>query len=997
VLDDGTTQLYQFDYNPYGKIKKIVDAASPARTTTFQYDPNNIDLLYIYQERSGGSSTDEYGQAADKVAAYTYNTQHLPLTATDAAGQTTQFTYNGNGQPLTVTNAKGELTQYGYGSASDPDGVGAGYLKTITRHLYGTGGSDTPSVTGFRYDGFGRLYKVIDPVNYTLIFNYDAIGGTASKTLNRLAKITYPDNSTEQMTYNLLDVEWTQDRLGRWTHNYHDALRHLEAVQDPNYNFTQYQWCNCGSLEAIIDQKGNQTSFIRDAQSRVKSKIFPDRTSINYQYENNTSRIHLVTDAKNQTATYTYNPDDTLQSVVYSGSVTPSVSYTYDTVYPRVQTMAENGTTTTTYNYNPITAAATLGAGMLGSVVGPLATIGYGYDELGRATSRTIGTGNSSSIAFDSLGRVQTIANPLGTFNYGYADTTGRIDHVDYPNSQTVKYDYYGNQAPSGNGNGDERLSDIKKVPTSSPTSILAEYDYGYDKAGRITSWTQNWQGMSAAQSYTLGYDGVDQLMSGPLKNVSSGAVIHDNNFHYDAAGNRDSEQIDGVVNGATFNNLNQMTSRSTGGWMKFSGTVSKPSTITVGGRAANVDASGNWQVQAKVTGGANSIPVAATDASGHVTNKTISVTVNGVASSSPAYDLNGNMTFDGTRNYEWDALNRLIKVWAGAVNASSRTEMSYDGLSRRTKIVEKDASGNVTATRQFVWDGLSPAEERDGSNTVTKRFYGEGEQLAGTSYYFLQDHLGSVREMTDSSGTIRARYDYDLWGRQTKLGGDKDADFGFAGMMVHPISGLNLTLYRAYSTDLGRWISRDPIGEYGGINLYAYVGNQSVAYNDELGLSPSEYPGGHHYVIGPIRNDPTLSVDVQNLWMNETLKNILTPHLYDGPHRIYNETTISMYNGWLDAIGKTPSQLTVSDANDFLNIIKSTNHPDVRDFLKRIESPVTKVNSIIPFWNVILGIFEYHHCDTQMQNQPEIPYFIDNSNEIIINPYYRGPDSGPL
>jgi uncharacterized protein RhaS with RHS repeats len=47
----------------------------------------------------------------------------------------------------------------------------------------------------------------------------------------------------------------------------------------------------------------------------------------------------------------------------------------------------------------------------------------------------------------------------------------------------------------------------------------------------------------------------------------------------------------------------------------------------------------------------------------------------------------------------------------------------------------------------------------------------------------------------------------------------------------------INLTLYRAYSPGLGRWLSRDPIGENGGLNLYGFVGNDPVNFWDPLGL----------------------------------------------------------------------------------------------------------------------------------------------------------------
>src|SRR5258705_10932475 len=67
------------------------------------------------------------------------------------------------------------------------------------------------------------------------------------------------------------------------------------------------------------------------------------------------------------------------------------------------------------------------------------------------------------------------------------------------------------------------------------------------------------------------------------------------------------------------------------------------------------------------------------------------------------------------------------------------------------------------------------------------------------TNYFFTRDHLGSVREMTDGAGAIRARYDYDPYGRRTKVSGDLDADFGFTGHYVHAPSGLYMALFRAY------------------------------------------------------------------------------------------------------------------------------------------------------------------------------------------------------
>ncbi len=153
--------------------------------------------------------------------------------------------------------------------------------------------------------------------------------------------------------------------------------------------------------------------------------------------------------------------------------------------------------------------------------------------------------------------------------------------------------------------------------------------------------------------------------------------------------------------------------------------------------------------------------------------------------------------------------------------------------------MVETVAS-SITSTKQFIG-----GEERDGSGTVTKQFFFGGQRNASTNYFYAMDQLGSVRTLGDSNGDVQAARAFTPYGQQVKLEGSQISDFSFAGMYLHERSGLNLTMYRAYSPSLGRWLSRDPLEAFDGSNFYAYVENDPCGYVDDLGLQRRRGGGG--------------------------------------------------------------------------------------------------------------------------------------------------------
>ena len=172
-------------------------------------------------------------------------------------------------------------------------------------------------------------------------------------------------------------------------------------------------------------------------------------------------------------------------------------------------------------------------------------------------------------------------------------------------------------------------------------------------------------------------------------------------------------------------------------------------------------------------------------------------------------------------------------------IDGRHETDFAYDGFDRRVRIIETE-NGVGQSNKVFLWDDNQIAQRRDRTGaTVGRNYFANGFETGGKDYYYTKDHLGSIREVVASDGTtVEAVYDYSPWGEVSKIAGTgAESDFLYTGHFYHDESDLHLTLFRAYNPELGMWLSRDPIAENGGINLYAYVGNDPILRYDPLGL----------------------------------------------------------------------------------------------------------------------------------------------------------------
>jgi YD repeat-containing protein len=502
VLDDGTTQAYRYEYNARGKKIKEIDPVG--RETVYVYGTNNvpdpdpatgtgIDLLQVKVKNAASPG------GWDVTASITYNAKNQPLTTTDAAGQTTTYTYTASGQIETVTTppragiTEERTTTYTYAPVT-------GNLAGVT----GPGGVST----NYTYDGYGRVRTTTDTDGYTLTYDYDA--------LDRPTRTTYPDGTYDETQYDRLDAARGRDRLGRWSHTFHDALRRVTSTRDAQGRTTTQSWCTCGSLDKLVDANGNATIWEHDLEGRATKETRANGTFETTVYETTTSRVKKVVDAKLQEIQYTYELDDKPLQTTYVNAEhpTPNVSLSYTDMatsapdaHGRLRQMTD-GTGTTNYGYHAITGTPSSGAGQLASVDGPLVDdpISYSYDELGRIVSRSL-NGVTTTWAYDAVGRLTTLTEPIGSFTYGYVGSTRRFSAVTYPNGQTTSYTYL----PV---NQDLRLQEIHHKRPGGAT--LNKFNYTYDALGNILTWAQQTDANSV-QTYSFEYDRADQVTAATL------------------------------------------------------------------------------------------------------------------------------------------------------------------------------------------------------------------------------------------------------------------------------------------------------------------------------------------------------------------------------------------------------------------------------------------------------------------------------------------------
>jgi RHS repeat-associated protein len=198
-------------------------------------------------------------------------------------------------------------------------------------------------------------------------------------------------------------------------------------------------------------------------------------------------------------------------------------------------------------------------------------------------------------------------------------------------------------------------------------------------------------------------------------------------------------------------------------------------------------------------------------------------------------YDLNANITSETGWTYVYDFSNQLISVSQGATQVG---EYTYNGAGQRIKKVSQ------TETRIFHYDlrGHLIAETNQSGQMLAEYIY-LGDQLLAMIkpgelvYYFHNDHLGTPQVLTDDTGAIVWKAVYTPFGEAAPSIQTVENPFRFPGQYYDQETGLHYNYFRYYNPQTGRYITPDPIGLEGGINLFAYTENNPINFVDPLGL----------------------------------------------------------------------------------------------------------------------------------------------------------------
>ena len=708
----------------------------------------------------------------------------------------------------------------------------------------------------FTYDELGRRKTIVDARTGTTTHHYDDVLAWTSVTLPSPGAGQPPQTTTTYTDGRGRATRVIQSDGTSVTNRYHPTGELKQTSGSRTYP-VEYTHDYAGRMETMTtwqDFAGDTgkavTTWTYDSQRGwLDRKQYDDGNGPEYTYYAS-GKLRTRSWERGITTTYLYSNGGQLASTDYSDA-TADLTYTYDRQGRQSTIVQGSVTTTKTYTDSGRLHTESYSGGPLNGI-----TITNSYDTLLRretlAAIKPSSFDLETSFSYDDASRLSAVSDGISTATYSYLANSALVEQIEFNRSgaanmiTTKSYDLI------------NRLIGITHVDSQPAT--LASFHYGYNSANQRTNVTQ-----SDNSYWHFEYDDLGQVTDG-TKHDGQGIPLtgYDFGYAYDDIGNRTSVDDNGTVETYNANLLNQY------------------------------------------------------------------INIAGVTSS---HDADGNTEADDDWIYTWNGENRLT-VLESSINIPAaerkKLEFSYDHQGRRvSKNVYTWNTGNsaydLTSQSIFAYDGWNLLAVLDGNQNPHTSFnwgldLSGSEQGAGgvggllmatshgdsTTHFVAHDGNGNVTRLVDSVlGTVTASYEYSPFGRRISATGSMALvnPFRFSTKFEDNESGFNYYGFRFYNSVYGRWMNRDPIEEYGGLNIFVFTWNSPLIFVDIDGrsgwgapffppLGPPSPPGGmpcfHQCMnmmtgglwVGLFGASLSVSAAALDAWILRTNGSIVTGHL---------------------------------------------------------------------------------------------------------------------
>lgn len=836
---DGITRV--FSYNGQGQMLEqgidlngngIADSSDRLVKTVKSVLPAHSEAVVL---RSVTSEASETGYVTVSTVDQTYNgSKQWESRFGIETSSTTTYTGGGDYTQLTTLPDESTVTRE----------YDNGRLVSEQKKI----GSTPVGTTTYQYDPHGRLWKSID-------------GRTGTQTVT-----TYYDNDKPHTVsagsmvttyeYNAAGQPNLITKPGSRTSTYlYWPTGRIKEVGGTSEYPVNYTYDSQGRMKTMVTSSGTTTWNYHPSRGWLSGKTDADNKTVSYSFTP-AGRQYTRTWARGVVTTYGYDPDSgDLASQIYSDG-TPTVTYEYDQRgRPDVITDAAGTHTLDINDAGQLVSDTISGSGPLNGVVSSAS-----YDSLLRKDGFTVTRGASTlsetGYTYDGASRLDLVTTGTQSAKYGYLPNSGLVETITFKQgSSTVMTTTKGHDSL-------DRLESVSMATSSATHSYTALYN----AAGQREKIT-----LENGQYWSYGYNSRGEVVSGEKKLPGGTNLLgYQKGYTFDDIGNRLTSVDNGRTSVYTPNSVNEYSQRTVPGYVNVVGQALADTSVTINGGAATRQGTA-YHRELEVDNSNDPIYEAAS-VSGTRGSYTANREGNIFVPKTPetfSYDDDGNLVSDGRWNYSWNGENRLIgmetSLSADATGVHrKRLTFEYDYVGRRISKKVENWRNTFYAPHYnmlFVYDGWNLATELlPNGQKVRSYIWGSdlsGRQVAGGigGLLFIAQHSeGQVYVPGfDLTGNVCRLYDVNNVGTQVAF--YEYGPFGEILVESGPFSLVNPVRWSSKYMDLetgsvyyghrylsctnGRWISRDPAEERGGLNLYSFCYNSSLTYVDPLGLTP--------------------------------------------------------------------------------------------------------------------------------------------------------------